>query len=127
VSRRAIEVVLDRGCFGGIDTIGLSGSYANSELPSARGYARLVRELIAAGHLSRLLLSQDVARKRRLRTYGGTGYDHLLADFRGLLRAEGITDAQFSQLLIGNPRELLAVSNPLSQRSDMAAPQEDRP
>lgn len=113
-SRSVIETVLSHGCFAAIDTIGLYGSFDTAELPSARGYASLIRRLIDAGHAGRLLLSQDVAHKRQLRAFGGTGYDHLLADFCAVMRAQGITDGQISQLLIGNPRELLSISAPVS-------------
>jgi phosphotriesterase-related protein len=117
-SRGVIEAVLDQGCFAAIDTIGLSGSFAGAELPSARGYASLIRQLLDGGYANRLLLSQDVAHKRQLRAYGGTGYDHLLADFRGLMSAAGITDTQIGQLLIGNPRVLLGVAAPALTRGN---------
>ena len=64
--------------------------------------------LIDQGYLSRILLSQDVAWKNRLRgTYGGHGYDHMLRNVVPLMQVRGVTEEQIHTMLVENPKRLL--------------------
>ena len=70
--------------------------------------AKNVAQVIAAGHLRQLTVSMDVCSNSAMHAHGGHGYDHLLRNFVPLLQAEGVTDADIQQILIGNPRARLA-------------------
>jgi phosphotriesterase-related protein len=102
--------LLDRGVYLAYDLFGFDhsliqiGRYA----PSDRDVAAKVVELGRAGFLERLLVSQDVAVRTRLRAYGGWSYDHLLSHVVPLLVELGLDRAQVDTLLVENPRRVLA-------------------
>jgi phosphotriesterase-related protein len=77
------------------------------------GESRIVdnlRELIARGHLDRILLSQDVCHDSQLRRYGGNGYTYLADTFLPRLRSAGVSDAEIRAITVDNPRRLLTVA-----------------
>ena len=95
------EAVAKRGAWVQFDTVRGVNEFEISKR------IRLVKEVIARGHLGRLLLSHDVCVPAHLRAYGGGGYDYLLTEFiPGLLKA-GITQDQIHTLTIENPRAAL--------------------
>lgn len=67
----------------------------------------LVR-LISAGYRDRILLSTDVGKRGALRSYGGTGYDHVITRFLPLLWDRGVTEEDTTALTVDNPRRLFA-------------------
>ncbi len=76
------------------------------------GEGRIVenlRELLARGHLERILLSQDVCHDSQLRRYGGNGYTYLAESFLPRLRAAGVSDDEIRTITVDNPRRLLTV------------------
>ena len=68
---------------------------------------RLVKEVVARGHLRRLLLSHDVCVPVHLHAYGGGGYDYLFTDFIPRLVAAGLSQEQIHTLTVENPRSAL--------------------
>lgn len=66
-----------------------------------------LKSLIDRGYLSQILLSCDVCLKTLLRTYGGWGYDHLLANVIPMMKEAGITDEQIDVMLRENPANFL--------------------
>ena len=70
---------------------------------------RGVVELVAAGFIRQVLLSQDVCRKFRLHRHGGTGYDHLQRSFVPMLLDAGLTKAEVDTIMVENPRRVLTV------------------
>ncbi|WP_121743461.1 phosphotriesterase family protein [Natronorubrum halophilum] len=66
-----------------------------------------IRELIDAGYLENVLLSQDVATKTTRSTYGGEGYAHVLETIVPMMRHRGIGDGEISTMLETNPKRLL--------------------
>lgn len=67
--------------------------------------ARLVADL---GHLDRILLGTDGARRDLWTAYGGApGLAWLATTFTGRLRAEGLTDRDVRRLLVDNPARAL--------------------
>ena len=60
---------------------------------------RTTRELV--------LLGQDVWLKSCYKRYGGLGYDHLFRGVQALLQEAGVTEAQFRQMVVDNPRRAL--------------------
>ena len=90
-----------RGAWVQFDTVqgGTSGT------PSQR--LDWLRSLADAGHLDRVLLSQDVCLRTDYAAIGGPGYAYVVTTFADLLREEGFDDADITTLLVDNPRRML--------------------
>ena len=84
-----------RGAFMAFDTI-KGGSWA------FRNQMELDHIIMAldAGLIDHVLLSHDIA-------MSGGGYDHIPTTFLGYLREKGVTDEQFHQMTVDNPRRAL--------------------
>ncbi|HEY7970458.1 MAG TPA: hypothetical protein VID95_10725 [Candidatus Limnocylindrales bacterium] len=77
------------------------------------GEGRIVenlRELLARGHVERILLSQDVCNDSQLRRYGGNGYTYLAETFLPRLRTAGVSDDEIRTITVDNPRRLLTIA-----------------
>ena len=70
--------------------------------------ADAIVRLIQAGHRDRILLSTDVGKRGAMRSYGGTGYDHVITRFLPLLWERGISREDTTVLTVDNPRRLFA-------------------
>jgi predicted metal-dependent phosphotriesterase family hydrolase len=68
-----------------------------------------LRELLARGHVERILLSQDVCHDSQLRRYGGNGYTYLADPFLPRLREAGVSDDEIRTITVDNPRRLLTI------------------
>ncbi|MXV60533.1 phosphotriesterase-related protein [Natronorubrum sp. JWXQ-INN-674] len=75
--------------------------------PSDTWRVESIRELIDAGYLEQLLLSQDVATKTSRVSYGGDGYAHILETIVPMMRHRGISEEEISTVLEANPKRLL--------------------
>ena len=74
-----------------------------------RGTATLLTEMLGAGHVGRLLLGTDGARRSLWRTLGGSpGLDYLVTGYREVLRRRGVDAATLHTLLVENPARVLA-------------------
>jgi phosphotriesterase-related protein len=76
------------------------------------GEGRIVdnlKELLARGHVERVLLSQDVCHDSQLRRYGGNGYTYLADTFLPRLRSAGVSEAEIRTITVDNPRRLLTL------------------
>ena len=91
-----------RGAFVQFDRI---GSIAN-EYERERLY-QLIKQMIDAGLIKHLLFSQDVCRKTDYVAYGGKGYEYVAGALREDLREIDVTDEQFHQITVENPRRAL--------------------
>jgi predicted metal-dependent phosphotriesterase family hydrolase len=102
------RAIVERGATVEFDFLGMSFT------PLERhGEARIVdnlHELLAAGHVERILLSQDVCHDSQLRRYGGNGYTYLADVFLPRLRTAGVSDAEIRTMTVDNPRRLLTIS-----------------
>ena len=79
------------------------------------GEGRIVEhvvELIARGHVERILLSQDVCHDSQLGRYGGNGYTYLAETFLPRLREAGVGDEAIRTITRDNPRRLLTIAPP---------------
>jgi|JI10StandDraft_1071094.scaffolds.fasta_scaffold91083_3 phosphotriesterase-related protein len=109
-----LRSLLDRGVNLAFDLFGFDhsllgeGRYA----PSDWDVAHVMADLIAAGHVSQLFMSQDVGVRTRLHRYGGWGYDHLAKHIVPLLARAGVEESDIEVLLVGNPRRLLSIVEP---------------
>lgn len=97
-----------RGAFLEYDMIGMDFFYADQQVqcPSDDEAARAIVRLVEAGHLNRILLSQDVFIKMMLTRYGGNGYGYILRHFVPRLRRHGLDEAAIDRLLRANPRSV---------------------
>jgi 5-phospho-D-xylono-1,4-lactonase len=85
------------------DTMGRTKYRPDSEILD------LVERLVAAGHLDRLMLGQDLGRRLSLRAYGGgPGMRYLMETFVPRLRRR-IGDAAVDTILIANPARAFAL------------------
>jgi len=89
------------------DLFGREGYYPLSQrhidLPT--DHLRIVElmEMVEAGFLDQLLISQDIWNKHQRRRYGGWGYDHILRQAVPVMRAKGMSEAEIEALLVKNP------------------------
>jgi phosphotriesterase-related protein len=100
--------IVERGASVEFDFLGMSFT------PLERhGEGRIVdnlRELLARGHVERILLSQDVCHDSQLRRYGGNGYTYLAETFLPRIRAAGVSDDEIRTITLDNPRRLLTIA-----------------
>ena len=101
-----------RGCYMEYDEFGFEGYYPIQyrgviDFPTDVGRVNWIMDLINHGHLSQILISQDMCFKHHRRTYGGWGYDHLLREVVPIMRLKGMSDEQIDTIMIDNPRKLL--------------------
>ncbi len=99
--------IVERGASVEFDFLGMTFT------PQERhGEARLIEllcELLARGHVERVLLSQDVCHDSQLSRYDGNGYTYLARTFLPRLREAGVNDAEIETMTVANPRRLLTV------------------
>lgn len=96
--------LLRRGVWIAYDAIGQLDKQTDERRADA-----IVR-LIRAGHRDRILLSTDVGKRGAMRSYGGTGYDHVITRFLPLLWERGISRDDTTALTVDNPRRLFSGS-----------------
>jgi phosphotriesterase-related protein len=71
--------------------------------------ARLVAELVAAGHADRLVLSTGATGVAKGHPATDTPYGHVLTVLVPLLKEQGVGDDDVRRILVANPRDLLAL------------------
>jgi len=94
----------DEGCYIQFDTIG--------KLRWMRDETRvsLMRELIARGHLDRILISTDRCRKAELyKEMGGLGYTYIYDRFIDTMLSGGMTQGEIDQIMVANPARALSL------------------
>jgi phosphotriesterase-related protein len=101
------RAIVERGASVEFDFLGMSFT------PLERhGEGRIVEsicDLLARGHVERILLSQDVCHDSQLRRYGGNGYTYLADTFLPRLREAGVSDDEVRTITIENPGRLLTI------------------
>jgi phosphotriesterase-related protein len=100
--------IAERGATVEFDFLGMS--FTPLERHGEERIVDNVRELIARGHLERILLSQDVCHDSQLRRYGGNGYTYLADTFLPRLRAAGVSEDEIRTITVDNPRRLLTIA-----------------
>lgn len=101
-----------RGAFIEFDMIGMDYFYADQQVqcPSDDDVARAIQRLADAGHLDRVLLSQDVFIKMMLTRYGGNGYAFVQRHFLPRLARHGMDATSRDMLMTTNPRRVFDAS-----------------
>jgi phosphotriesterase-related protein len=88
-----------------IDTIGFNDEDRVSDLRRAS----LVLELVAAGYAGQVLLSSSTIGVAKGQPDRDLPLSYVLTSFVPLLAEHGMDGTTIQQILVGNPRELLAV------------------
>ncbi len=99
--------IVETGASVEFDFLGMS--FTGQERYGEGRIVELVCQLLARGHVERMLLSQDVCHNSQLVRYGGNGYAYLLEQFLPRLREAGVSDAEIETMTIANPRRLLTI------------------
>ncbi|MBM62913.1 MAG: hypothetical protein CL484_08200 [Acidobacteria bacterium] len=97
--------VARRGAFIGLDTLG--HEMGRSDIPAA-AKVRMVQDLLDAGLVDHILLSSDQGNARQFKHYYGHGWSSVLMQFVPKLRFAGVPEDTINQILVDNPRRLLA-------------------
>jgi phosphotriesterase-related protein len=101
----------DSGVVIEFDLFGQEQSYyslGDIDMPNDATRLRMIRSLIARGHLERVVISHDICYRTRLTRFGGHGYAHIFANVVPLMAARGFTAAEIEAITVGNPRRLLS-------------------
>lgn len=80
------------------------------DLPNDHQRINEVIEMIDAGFINQILISQDIWNKHHCRKYGGFGYDHILRNTVPVMRDKGLTEEQIKTILVENPKLVLTFS-----------------
>ena len=108
VAARGAYVEYDR-C--GIERYGGNLEEAIRMFPRDADRVRGIVELIAAGYVSQILLSQDVCMKIEQKKFGGPGYGHILRHMVPMMRLLGGSQEDIDTILVENPKRMLAFSD----------------
>lgn len=102
-----IFALLDKGVFIEFDNFGKE-FYLQNNKRFAYDLERIeiLKKIIDAGYGDKVLLSNDICLKTMWRTYGGTGYAHILTNVRLMAEDAGIIDA-YNKILTENVRTFL--------------------
>ena len=94
-----------RGAFVGFDRLGGGPDADGRKVP-------MIRALIEAGHVDRVLLASDFAAAGDIQRNGGPGYARTITRFVPMLREAGVTDEQVRAMTVENPLRFLAFVPP---------------
>ena len=101
------RAIVERGASVEFDFLGMS--FTPLERHGEGRVVASICDLLAAGHVERILLSQDVCHDSQLVHYGGNGYTYLADTFLPRLRAAGVSDDEIRTITVDNPRRLLTI------------------
>jgi phosphotriesterase-related protein len=107
-----MQRVADTGVVLEFDFFGIESAYypfADVDLPNDGQRVRSIAALVHRGYVSRIVVSQDICTRTRLRHYGGHGYAHLLENAVPLMRRRGLGDDDIDQIIVRTPRRLLTL------------------
>ncbi len=107
------RAVLQTGANIAFDTFGSELNFSGVfHHPSDRERLAALVGLLEDGYADRIVLGHDVFAKAHLHAFGGYGYDHLIARIRPALEQDyGVNTETVDQMLIHNPRRLLALAS----------------
>jgi phosphotriesterase-related protein len=105
-------MIADSGCYLEYDLWGIEGYYNESfavlDIPNDTQRIAQIRDLIAHGYGSQILISHDICQKCHYMAFGGHGYNHILNNVVPAMRRREMTERQINDLLIENPKRFLA-------------------
>ena len=106
-----ILALVEAGLTVAFDLFGNEASYyphSDIDMPNDAGRVELIRALVNNGHTDRIVISQDICSKVRLRRWGGEGYAHILQRVLPLMRRRGLSEEAIHAITHTNPARLLA-------------------
>ena len=71
----------------------------------------VIRALIDAGHLDRVVIAHDICQRTRQAEYGGHGYGHIYRNVIPMMRRRQFTEREIDAILVANPARLLTFSH----------------
>ena len=92
------------------DLLGQEASYyglSDIDMPNDATRLKLIRALIAHGHLERVVISHDICYRTRLASFGGHGYGHIFRNVVPMMKKRGYSEAEIDAILVHTPRRLL--------------------
>ena len=90
-----------RGAFAQFDRLGNPNEYEHAI------QVGLIKQMIDAGLTDHVLFGQDVCRRSDYVAYGGKGYGYLPSTLREDLYEIGVSQEQYDQITVVNPRRAL--------------------
>jgi 5-phospho-D-xylono-1,4-lactonase len=101
-----LRALLETGAWVSFDQI------SKTQYGSDKDRAAMVKTLVDAGYADQLLLSGDLARKSKLRAYGGEpGLTYLLDHFPLILMDAGVDASTVRRLFVDNPAQALTIAS----------------
>ena len=104
------------GCYLEWDLFGRESSYytlnPSIDMPGDAKRIDDIAWIASQGYGNKIVISHDMASKDRLARYGGHGYHYILANIVPRMRTRGLTDEALENILVNNPREILAFITP---------------
>jgi phosphotriesterase-related protein len=108
--KRRLELA-KTGCYLEYDIFGREGYFPPRrrviDLPNDAQRINEMIQLIDAGYLNQLLISQDIFTKTQLRRYGGWGYAHILCNVLPIMQSKGVSEEIIHTIMVENPKRLL--------------------
>jgi phosphotriesterase-related protein len=100
----------DTGVIVEFDLFGQETTYygaSNIDMPNDGMRLKMIRQLIAHGHLERVVISHDICYCTRLTKLGGHGYTHIYRNILPLMRERGFSEAEIDQIMVRTPARVL--------------------
>ena len=69
-------------------------------MPNDATRLKLIRALIAHGHLERVVISHDICYRTRLASFGGHGYGHIFRNVVPMMKKRGYSEAEIDAILV---------------------------
>ena len=118
--QNVLKQVAESGCYIEWDLFGNETSYYHDtvvvrDLPNDATRMDQIAWLSSQGYGDKILVSHDIAFKRRLMKYGGHGYSYILAHIVPRMRARGFNQELVDRILVGNPKTALTFSEPRAE------------
>lgn len=111
VEEEELKKVAATGCYLEYDLFGHENSFypLDPKTPMPNDFQRLtqIQKLIDLGHLSQILIAQDICSKHRLTQYGGHGYHHILENIVPRMELMNFTSKTIETITIQNPINIL--------------------
>jgi len=89
------------------DLFGREGYYPMEhrkiDLPNDHMRINEIMDLIDAGYIKQIIISQDIWNKTQRRKYGGWGYAHIMDNVLPVMRAKGMSDEDIHTIMVDNP------------------------
>ena len=104
----------ETGCVLEFDLFGQESSYYLdpnfTEMPNDGGRIRFIAQLMEAGYLDQIAISQDICQRVHTTAFGGEGLDHILTRVVPLMGRIGLSDSDIDQIMRLTPARVLSIS-----------------